>query len=154
MLKNLTKKFNKMLPKGNKITPTTFIMLILMVVAVIITFRLIKMVYEEIEGFLRHMLLPRKEGFEGQKELLLLHMEGCPHCVDLMPHWQAAASENTTNIKMRALERKDDGAAEIIKANKVKGFPTILLMGGGKKLDTYSGPRTKDGLVSYCQNNA
>ena len=154
MLKKLTKKFNRMLPKGNKITPTTFIMLILMIIAIIITFRLLKMVYREIIGFIRHMLLPRKEGFEGQKELLLLHMEGCPHCVDLMPHWQAAASENTTNIKMRALERKDDGAAEIIKANKVKGFPTILLMGGGKKLDTYSGPRTKDGLVSFCKNNA
>jgi hypothetical protein len=52
---------------------------------------------------------------------------------------------------MRALERKDDGAADIIKANKVTGFPTILLMGGGKKLDTYSGDRTKSGLLSYCK---
>ena len=99
------------------------------------------------------MLLPKRESFEGQKELLLLHMEGCPHCVTLMPHWKAAASENTTSIKMRALERKDDGAAEIIKANKVTGFPTILLMGGGKKLDTYSGKRDKSGLLSYCKKN-
>ena len=151
MLKQLTRKFNKILPKGNKITPTTFVMLILMIIAIIITFRLIKIVYSEIRDFLTHMLLPKKESFEGQKELLLLHMEGCPHCVTLLPHWKAAASENTTSIKMRALERKDDGAADIIKANKVTGFPTILLMGGGKKLDTYNGDRTKSGLLSYCK---
>ena len=153
MLKSLTRKFNKILPKGNKITPTTFVMLILMIVAIIITFRLLKIVYGELKDFFTHMLLPKRESFEGQKELLLLHMEGCPHCVTLMPHWKAAASENTTSIKMRALERKDDGAAEIIKANKVTGFPTILLMGGGKKLDTYGGKRDKGGLLSYCKQN-
>ncbi len=98
MLKQLTRKFNKILPKGNKITPTTFVMLILMIIAIIITFRLIKIVYSEIRDFLTHMLLPKKESFEGQKELLLLHMEGCPHCVTLLPHWKAAASENTTSI--------------------------------------------------------
>jgi thiol-disulfide isomerase/thioredoxin len=153
MLKSLTRKFNKILPKGNKITPTTFVILILIVISIIITFRLLKMVYIELRDFFTHMLLPKRESFEGQKELLLLHMEGCPHCVTLMPHWKAAASENTTSIKMRALERKDDGAAEIIKANKVTGFPTILLMGGGKKLDTYSGKRDKSGLLSYCKKN-
>ena len=73
MLKQLTRKFNKILPKGNKITPTTFVMLILMIIAIIITFRLIKIVYSEIRDFLTHMLLPKKESFEGQKELLLLH---------------------------------------------------------------------------------
>ena len=51
MLKSLTRKFNKILPKGNKITPTTFVMLILMVIAVIITFRLLKMVYIELRDF-------------------------------------------------------------------------------------------------------
>ena len=78
-------------------------------------------------------------------------MDGCPHCVTLLPHWKAAASENTTDLKMRALERKDDGAADIIKTNKVTGFPTILLMEGGKKIDTYSGKRNKDGLLSYLK---
>ena len=151
MFKRLTKKFNKILPKGNKITPTTFVMLILMIIAIIITFRLIKIVYNEIGYFIKHMLLPRRESFEGQKELLLLHMDGCPHCVTLLPHWKAAASENTTDLKMRALERKDDGAADIIKTNKVTGFPTILLMEGGKKIDTYSGKRNKDGLLSYLK---
>ena len=29
----------------------------------------------------------KKEGFKGRKALLLLHMEGCPHCVKLMPEW-------------------------------------------------------------------
>ena len=153
MLKKITKSFNKLLPKGNKITPTTFVMLILMVLAIIITFRLIKLVYNEISRFLTRLFLPRRESFEGQKELLLIHMDGCGHCVRLMPHWKAASNENTTSIKMRALERKDTSASDIIKTNKVTGFPTILLMSGGKKIDTYTGPRTKDGLLSYCKKN-
>ena len=40
-----------------------------------------------------------REGYEGQKELLLLHMDGCQHCVKLMPHWAAAAEGNRELLK-------------------------------------------------------
>lgn len=93
------------------------------------------------------------ETFEGQKELLLLHMDGCPHCVKLMPDWNAAKQENDTGIKFIDLERNDPRASSIIKDNNIKGYPTILLRGGDKILDTYSGPRTKDGLLSYCKKH-
>ena len=107
-----------------------------------------------IGGYLVNFYMRSREGYEGQKELLLLHMEGCPHCVKLMPHWNAASKDNKTSIKMRVLERNEPGAKKIIQKNKVKGFPTILLRGGDKTIDTYNGPRTKQGLVSYCQKNA
>ena len=93
-----------------------------------------------------------KEGFEGQKELLLLHMEGCPHCVRLMPEWNAFTQENDTGIKTRMVERKED--PELVSKHGVQGFPAILLLdGGGEKLKTYDGPRTKDGLLQFCKAN-
>jgi len=91
-----------------------------------------------------------REGFDGSKELLLLHMNGCGHCEKLMPEWKNFVANNDTNIKPRDVEMNED--PDLIKKYNVKGFPTILLLGeNGKKLDTYDGPRTSDGLLNYCK---
>ena len=94
-----------------------------------------------------------RENFEGPKELVMFHMTGCGHCKDFMPHWNAATKANSTSITMRALERGDQGAQELIKKHNISGFPTVLLLGGGEKLDTYGGPRTKEGVLSFCKSN-
>ena len=46
-----------------------------------------------------------KEGFKGRKSLLLLHMEGCPHCVKLMPEWDKFTQMNNTSIITKAVEK-------------------------------------------------
>ena len=78
----------------------------------------------------------RKEGMvKGRKELLLLHMEGCPHCVKLLPEWDNFTNMNDTNITTKSVERNDDQA--LVKRYGVKGFPTILLLDeNGNKLKT------------------
>lgn len=92
------------------------------------------------------------EGFKGRKSLLLLHMEGCGHCKKLMPAWDKFAETNNTSIVTKSVEKDDDRA--LVKRYGVEGFPTILLLdSNGKKLDTYSGPRTTKGLLDYCQQN-
>ncbi len=94
-----------------------------------------------------------KEGFEGRKSLLLLHMERCPHCVTLMPEWDKFCEKNNTGITTKAVEKDEDRS--LVKKYGVEGFPTILLLdANGKKLDTYKGPRTAQGLLSYCQQNS
>ena len=94
-----------------------------------------------------------REGFEGAKELLLLHMNGCGHCEKLMPEWQDFVSKNDTSIKTRAVEMNEDPS--LVKKHNVQGFPTLLLLGeNGKKLDTYDGPRTTAGLFKYCKQKA
>ena len=95
----------------------------------------------------------RQEGFKGRKSLLLLHMEGCPHCVKLMPEWDKFTKMNNTSIIAKAVEKDDDRA--LVKRYGVEGFPTILLLdSNGKKLDTYGGPRNAQGLLDYCQQNS
>ena len=94
-----------------------------------------------------------KEGFKGRKSLLLLHMEGCPHCVKLMPEWDKFTQMNNTSIITKSVEKDDDRA--LVKRYGVEGFPTILLLdSNGKKLDTYTGARNAQGLLSYCQQNS
>ena len=98
-------------------------------------------------------LMKYREGFEGGKELLLLHMTGCPHCVKLIPEWQSFISKNNTGIKTRSVERSEDPA--LVKKYNVTGFPTILLVDSqGKKIKTYKGPRTADGLLDFCKRNS
>jgi thiol-disulfide isomerase/thioredoxin len=120
---------------------------------IVIAFLVVKIAGELIALLKQKFIHHRIESFEGQKELLLLHMEGCPHCVKIMPDWKEAAAENGTAINMRALETKDDGAQTLIDKHGVTGFPTILLLGNGEKLDTYEGERTKDGFLEYCKQN-
>ena len=89
----------------------------------------------------------------GSKELLLMHMNGCGHCERLMPEWKKFETNNNSGISTRAVEISD--GQDLAKKYNVNGFPTILLLGkNGKKLDTYDGPRTADGLSSYCNKNA
>ena len=92
------------------------------------------------------------EGFEGRKELLLLHMDGCPHCVTLMPHWEAAKSENKTKVVMTNYERSDKKGAELCKKHNVTGFPTILLLNGENKKDVYKGERSKGAILNYLKS--
>ncbi len=93
-----------------------------------------------------------KEGFTGDKELVMVHMEGCPHCVTLMPKWNKASKENSTKIKMRAVEMNEGDGPELCKKHDITGFPSILLLGeNGKKLQDYNGERTKDGILEFLK---
>ena len=62
-------------------------------------------------GIIVNMLLTphvKKEGFKGRKALLLLHMEGCPHCVKLMPEWDKFTEMNDTSIATKSVEKDED----------------------------------------------
>ena len=80
-------------------------------------------------------------------------MDGCPHCVKMLPEWESAASSNTTSINMRSLERKDDGARDLIEKHGVSSFPTMLLLGGGKLLKKYDGQRNKNSFLDFLSKH-
>ena len=93
------------------------------------------------------------EGFYNNKgkELVLVHMHGCPHCVSLMPEWEKASRENNTNIKMRAVEMTEGDGPELSKKHNIKGFPTILFLNNGEKVSDYNGKRNKIGILNFLQ---
>jgi len=93
-----------------------------------------------------------REGVEGRKELLLLHMEGCPHCVELMPKWNAVSNNNKTNILMRSVEKDDPDGPKLCKKYNVDGFPTMLLLKDGEKISTCN-ERSESGIMDFLSNN-
>tara|TARA_Y100000591_G_C21792439_1_gene677343 strand:- start:849 stop:1211 length:363 start_codon:yes stop_codon:yes gene_type:complete len=93
------------------------------------------------------------EGLANKKELVLVHMNGCPHCISLMPEWKQATKDNTTNISMRAVEMNDDDGPELCKKHNINGFPTIILLNNGKKISDYEGERNKDGILQFLQSH-
>ena len=107
-------------------------------------------------GITVNMLLTtvsKLEGFEGRKTLLLLHMEKCPHCVELMPEWNKFTKMNDTSIQTKSVEMNEDKS--LVKKYDVEGFPTILLLNSnGDKIKTYEGPRTAEGLLEFCRQNS
>jgi thioredoxin-related protein len=95
----------------------------------------------------------REGAVAGRQELLLMHMNGCGHCVKLMPEWKKFTKLNKTSITTKAVETADDPS--LAKKYGVEGYPTILLLGpDGKKKKTYNGDRTAQGLLDFCQQNS
>ena len=43
----------------------------------------------------------QKKVLKGEKNYLLLHMEGCSHCAKLMPEWEKFTELNDTSITTR-----------------------------------------------------
>jgi thiol-disulfide isomerase/thioredoxin len=149
--KNINKTLKKMLKPKGKITIRDLATIILSVIVLSLGVNVIMTAFK----LLKKWLLPRIdiEGFEGKKEFVLLHMDGCPHCVRMIPEWNAASSENTTSINMKSLERKDDTAKELVSKNNISSFPTMLLLGGGKVLKKYDGGRTKQDFLDFLEKH-
>ena len=147
--KNIQKTFKKMLKPKGKMTMRDLATIILSVVVLYLGVNVVMTAFK----LLKKWLLPRMENFEGKKEFVLLHMEGCPHCVKMMPEWKSAASQNTTSINMKSLERNDDAARELLSKNDVRSFPTMLLLGGGKVLKKYEGGRKKQDFLDFLSKH-
>ena len=93
------------------------------------------------------------EGLGGSdKKFVFFKMNGCPHCVKMTPEWKAAKAQNKTDVVMTDYERGSTKGGELCKKYGVTGFPTILLLQGGKKKDIYKGERTKGGIMSYLKS--
>jgi protein disulfide-isomerase A1 len=95
-----------------------------------------------------------KESF-GDNECLVtyFHMDGCPHCKNFDPEWAKFEDHcnGIDNCKTKKVEAKSGDPS--IQAYNVQGYPTVTCSKGGKKVDTYDGERTKDGLVSWIKKH-
>ena len=145
MIKDLQKCLTKALVPKSRGIPDSMKMLSYLVIVVVIY-----IIYKLGESL---MAKSKVEGLEGgKKTLVLFHMNGCGHCVKMMPEWDAFEKENDSGILTKKLERGEAG--DLLKKHSVSGFPTILLLdANGNKVSDYSGERTKTGLLGFCNEN-
>ena len=96
-----------------------------------------------------------KEGFNDNDGCVVtyFHMDGCPHCENFNPEWDkfAAHCEGIENCHAKKVNAKSGDPT--IQSYNVQGYPTVVCSKGGKKVDTYDGERTKDGLVDWIKKH-
>lgn len=75
----------------------------------------------------------------------------CGHCQKLAPTFEelARALEHESTISIAKLDCTE--YRPICKDFDVKGYPTLLWLENGKKVDKYSGPRSLDDLKAYIE---
>ena len=93
-----------------------------------------------------------REGLDSGKELVLVHMNNCGYCKKMMPEWKKCKKENNTGITMLDYEMNSSNGKDLVNKYNIKGFPTILLIENGKKLDTYDGERTSESILEFMKN--
>ena len=93
--------------------------------------------------------LNMKGGASGQSttrpKIYLFKAEWCPHCRIFKPTWDQLQK------KMKSVEfitLDSDANAREIKKFKIEGYPTIILMNGGKAIE-YVGPRDEMGVENF-----
>jgi thiol-disulfide isomerase/thioredoxin len=94
----------------------------------------------------------RKEGFDNNNKFILVHMNGCGHCKDLMPIWEEASQSNTTPIRMKVVEMNEPEGKKLCDEHDIKSFPTMILI-KNNTTTMYDGNRTKEGLLSFLNSN-
>lgn len=87
----------------------------------------------------------------SDKTFIFFKMNGCPHCVKMEPEWKKFI-DSKPNVNVKTLEATAD--KEEAKKYKVTGFPSLLMVSGGKVLDTYNGERNSEGFAKFAAKHS
>lgn len=87
----------------------------------------------------------------SDKTFVFFKMNGCPHCVKMEPEWAKFEKGNNTGIKTKTLEAGAN--KKEAKEYGVSGFPSLLMLSGGKVVDTYNGERNAEGFEKFISKH-
>ncbi len=93
------------------------------------------------------------EGFDKSQadSFVLFHMNGCPHCVDMMGEWDSFTSSYDGPVRIKKIEKSQIASSEYKDVN-VKGFPTMKVFDSSKKeIGTYNGQRKAVDFKSFLE---
>lgn len=102
--------------------------------------------------FLRMSVRSGLEGFQDEKKVVIAKADWCGHCRKAAPEFERLRQASPIRLAdgsqatVEVLDA-DQNKAEV-SALGVKGFPTILGMKGGEKVE-YPGERTYDAVVAF-----
>jgi thiol-disulfide isomerase/thioredoxin len=110
--------------------------------------------------FLVNHLNKVKEGMANggkDKECVYFHMNGCPHCVDMMPEWDKFVENNNKDENSSVSTKKVEASEESALRDKlgVNGYPTVYLVNkqSGDPIAEFKGDRTFQGLRDFIQEH-
>lgn len=82
---------------------------------------------------------------------VMYYAEWCGHCKTTKPEFEKLISNYNGNVKIILVNCEDEQHQELVKSQKIKGFPTIRYYPSGISGDhqEYNGGRTQDDFVQY-----
>lgn len=84
--------------------------------------------------------------------LVLFYADWCPHCQMFKPTWKELAKKMGKSKKLQMAEVEYTHMDHVPKKyKKIRGFPTVQMMKGGKILSEFNDVRTLDALENYIQ---
>lgn len=96
------------------------------------------------------------EDLEGDAELILFHVDWCPHCKTAKPEWDQVAEEyngeivNGYEVQFTEVNCTDETpeVKDMIERYNIEGYPTIKLVKGDQVIDFEAKP-TKDTITQF-----
>lgn len=87
----------------------------------------------------------------NQPIFVMFFAEWCGHCKRTMPEFKKLMENYKGNVKIVLIDSEDKSNAELVKSQKISGFPTIRMYPSGfdSKYSEYNGGRTYTDFVQY-----
>ncbi len=89
------------------------------------------------------------EAFTEERKIIYFHMEKCGHCKKFNPEWEKFVQG--TDMKSKKISASSGDP--LIKKLGVSGYPTVMIIEGDKKIETFSGERTQEGLNNFVSQH-
>lgn len=95
-------------------------------------------------------------------EVIMFHVDWCPHCKKALPDWKSFSSEyngkivngyqvNVNPDGTNCTDDNDPRIAEMIKQYKIESYPTVIIMKDGERYD-FDAKITKYALDQFVQS--
>jgi protein disulfide-isomerase-like protein len=93
-----------------------------------------------------------KEDFENMEKdsMVLFYAPWCGHCKNVMGDWKKLQARAPSHVNVTKVNC--DEKPEMAEKHDVKGFPTIILFKGGKKV-YFEGPRKLENFLEFIKSN-
>ena len=95
-----------------------------------------------------------EECAKNDKPLLVLFFANwCPHCQMFEPTWKNIVKKLTSKRGIQVAEVEFKNMEHVpTKYKKIRGYPTIQMIKGGKIVSEYNGLRTEENVLKYVQD--
>ena len=81
----------------------------------------------------------------------MFHMKGCGHCVLLRPEWEKMKKRVKSSVILAEIDSNYSREITNLTGGEVVGFPTLMVIKGGRRIKEYNGPRKENEMLEFVR---
>ena len=86
------------------------------------------------------------------KKMLWFYAPWCGHCTAFVPQWDRFIPMKPASLIAEKVNGDEASNRVLMEKYKIRGFPTFIFIREDGTWETYSGPRTAEGLLDFNNN--